>query len=192
MNLLALVSTRERAFRGERDLEYTMKRKIHIVLIVLLLFCIAAIFLFSTQTSKDSGNLSKGVTKELLTVVKPSFSELPQQEQQSIVNVVFLKVRKLAHFSLFGVLGALSVCVLTLWDYRHKRGLLTDFILAVMFCFLYACTDEFHQLFVAGRGAQLKDVMLDTAGAFCGALIMTALIVLVQFVRGRNRGKHAA
>lgn len=30
---------------------------------------------------------------------------------------------------------------------------------------LYACTDEYHQLFVPGRSGQLRDVMIDAVGA---------------------------
>jgi VanZ family protein len=35
-------------------------------------------------------------------------------------------------------------------------------------CVLCAMLDEFHQLFVPGRGAQVKDVIIDTVGAIVG------------------------
>ncbi|MFP5109854.1 VanZ family protein [Neobacillus sp. C211] len=38
-------------------------------------------------------------------------------------------------------------------------------------CVLFAVSDEFHQLFVAGRGAQVKDVFIDSAGAIVGIVI---------------------
>ena len=34
-----------------------------------------------------------------------------------------------------------------------------------------ARSDEFHQLFVPGRGAQVKDVLIDTAGAIVGIFV---------------------
>ncbi|UYJ41604.1 MAG: VanZ family protein [Lachnospiraceae bacterium] len=34
-----------------------------------------------------------------------------------------------------------------------------------MIAVLYACTDEYHQLFVPGRSGQLRDVMIDAVGA---------------------------
>ena len=37
-----------------------------------------------------------------------------------------------------------------------------------MLSFLYACSDEFHQFFIAGRSAQFTDVMIDTCGALIG------------------------
>ena len=33
---------------------------------------------------------------------------------------------------------------------------------------LYACSDEFHQLFVAGRAGRINDVLIDSAGAVLG------------------------
>ncbi len=47
---------------------------------------------------------------------------------------------------------------------RGFRG----FILSLVFCILYAISDEVHQLFVPGRGAQVSDVLIDSLGAFLG------------------------
>ena len=38
-------------------------------------------------------------------------------------------------------------------------------------CFLYACTDEFHQLFIAGRSAEIKDVLIDSFGSLTSILL---------------------
>lgn len=42
--------------------------------------------------------------------------------------------------------------------------------LAWILAVLYAATDEFHQLFVPGRGAWIVDVGIDGAGALLGLL----------------------
>lgn len=39
-----------------------------------------------------------------------------------------------------------------------------------MICILYAISDEVHQLFVPGRGGQVRDVIIDSAGAIAGIL----------------------
>ena len=39
-------------------------------------------------------------------------------------------------------------------------------IYSVIFVFLYACSDEFHQSFIPGRGPAFKDVMIDTSEEF--------------------------
>ena len=38
-------------------------------------------------------------------------------------------------------------------------------MLVMLFCFFYACTDEFHQLFVENRGSSFLDVLLDYTGS---------------------------
>lgn len=41
----------------------------------------------------------------------------------------------------------------------------------VIFAFLYALSDEFHQAFVPGRFASGLDIFIDSAGAFAGSII---------------------
>ncbi|WP_431191604.1 VanZ family protein [Peribacillus frigoritolerans] len=40
--------------------------------------------------------------------------------------------------------------------------------LAILIYALYAISDEVHQLFVIGRGPQVKDVLIDSAEAIVG------------------------
>jgi VanZ family protein len=44
----------------------------------------------------------------------------------------------------------------------------------------YSITDEFHQLFVAGRHASLFDCLMDTAGAILGLLVLSKAIVMLR------------
>ena len=44
-------------------------------------------------------------------------------------------------------------------------------VISIIFSFLYACIDEIHQIFVPGRSAQFRDVLIDTLGASFGATI---------------------
>jgi len=46
--------------------------------------------------------------------------------------------------------------------------------------FLYACSDEFHQTFVPGRAGQFKDVLIDTAGALIGLIVVTLIRMVVR------------
>ena len=68
-------------------------------------------------------------------------------------------IRKLAHFTVLGF------CVYRSFKEPHSKW---AFGLSLMLCFLYACSDEFHQFFIAGRSAQFTDVMIDTCGALIG------------------------
>ena len=69
---------------------------------------------------------------------------------------------------------ALSINVmLVLFTFKIKMVMRA--LISLIFCFIYACTDEFHQIFVSGRSPQMFDVMIDTSGALFG--IMIALII---------------
>ena len=50
--------------------------------------------------------------------------------------------------------------------------------------FLYACTDEFHQLFIAGRAGQFRDVCIDSTGA----LIMILIIYIINKRKDKKIG----
>ena len=42
---------------------------------------------------------------------------------------------------------------------------------ALMFGVVYAILDEFHQSFISGRSAQIRDVCIDTCGVITGEII---------------------
>lgn len=76
-------------------------------------------------------------------------------------------VRKLAHFSEYAMLGLCLALPLYAYRIRGHRLPLT----AQLLCSLYAISDEFHQSFIPGRTPQLRDVLIDSAGALLGILI---------------------
>ena len=47
-------------------------------------------------------------------------------------------------------------------------------LLAGIVCVGFAGLDEYHQSFVAGRGPSVKDVGIDSIGAFVGILLVQA------------------
>ena len=49
----------------------------------------------------------------------------------------------------------------------------------------YAVTDEFHQLFVAGRSCEVRDMCIDAAGVLCGVMV----VWLWRKSRGRTGAK---
>lgn len=83
-------------------------------------------------------------------------------------------VRKNAHFFIYFVLGILVLRVLRVSKFPGNK----DLGLALLICVIYAICDELHQLFVPGRGAQVKDVFIDSAGAFVGIWIYRWLLGL--------------
>lgn len=75
-------------------------------------------------------------------------------------------VRKAAHFSEYFILYLLIYNVVR----DRYKGLKALFV-SLLGVFIYACSDEIHQLFVPGRAGRITDVLIDTAG---GALAMGA------------------
>jgi VanZ family protein len=51
------------------------------------------------------------------------------------------------------------------WSWRQA-------IIAVFIVFLYASTDEFHQMFVPSRTPMVSDVFIDTSGAIAGMIVL--------------------
>ena len=71
---------------------------------------------------------------------------------------------KLIHLIYFGVLCLLVRKVLK--DQKKFPSIARNPVLfAVLFATIYGLTDEFHQLFTAGRHALLTDVLVDALGA---------------------------
>ena len=58
--------------------------------------------------------------------------------------------------------------------------------MSILLSFLYACTDELHQIFVPGRSAQFRDVLIDTLGASFGATITYLIIKLFTKIKTRS------
>ena len=73
-------------------------------------------------------------------------------------------VRKCAHMTEYAILAFLIYKTIV----HIEKSLVKSFI----FTFLYACTDEFHQLFIAGRAGQFRDVCIDSTGALFMILII--------------------
>lgn len=147
-------------------------RKFILQLIITLLW-MALIFQFSSQPAEDSVRESGIIAQGLLGV----FNNLYNNHPPAFITDVVLKgdhfVRKSGHFIEYFILGSLMLSLMRrLKPLRPHR----PFPLSLFICFLYAASDEFHQLFVPGRAGMISDVLLDTAAAFAGIAIASLLI----------------
>ncbi len=108
------------------------------------------IFYFSNQPGSISSDLSNNVLKTILNNL-------------AISNFAVLAgiLRKLAHFSEYFILSFLTLNLVK----QYKVVSPYDFILVMFFCFFYASSDEFHQLFIENRTASFLDVLLDYSGS---------------------------
>ena len=122
---------------------------------------------FSSQTAEVSGGASSGIVRFFL-------SYLPGVYMQDTVVLLNHLLRKTAHFTLYFILG----CSLTGCYQRQSR--IPPVLAALLTGAALAGLDEFHQIFVDGRGPALSDVFLDTCGVAAGCLLRTVL------TRGRS------
>lgn len=75
-------------------------------------------------------------------------------------------LRSGAHFIFYAILYLL---VFRAKNFAQKKK---DFLTPLAFALLYGISDEIHQLFVATRSFQLRDLGLDTLGGFLGCLVL--------------------
>ena len=155
------------------------------VLFILTVGCMAAIFLFSAQKASVSNKTSEGFIESVVRFF--DFDKtLSDSEISEIAESAAHCVRKAAHFSIFAVLGFFTLLLLLQFDFSVKRSA----VITVIWAFIYACSDEIHQCFVPGRSAQVSDVLIDTAGAFCGMaaalLVYTVLKKIILKQKGRK------
>ena len=157
------------------------------ILLLLTLVWMGVIFWFSSRNAAESSSLSRGLLRGILSVIVPHWEQRSAAEQLQIIRAVHTLFRKLGHFSEFTVLGLLLAMTLRLFFRpdqirRQSHPRLTGIALPALLALLYACSDEIHQRFVAGRSCELRDVCIDLAGAFCGILCCMLLL--------RIRKKH--
>ncbi len=79
---------------------------------------------------------------------------------------ITLIIRKLAHIFLYFILYLLIFNVM--WQFKIKKQFLFSFI----FCFLYAISDEIHQMFILNRSAEVLDVLIDMIGVIFQMIIL--------------------
>ncbi len=136
-----------------------MKRKI--LSWTLAVLWMALIFYLSHQPAIESNGLSTGITEKIVVMVEKVAPDI--KFNMGRFNHM---LRKGAHFFAYLVLGILMINGLSSSDIYGFKGI----GLAILICILYAISDEVHQLFDPGRGGQVSDVILDSAGAIIGIL----------------------
>lgn len=158
----------------------TTKRKILITVIagVLLMALYALIFSFSAQDAETSGSLSRRISEKCVEIINNlSGHHWSDAVMESFAEYFEHPIRKLAHFAEYACMGIL---VYVLWIQWMKQGK-TLYILTVIWVFLSATADEFHQLFVPGRCGSFADVLLDTAGGAFGMLMCICIVRLSRY-----------
>lgn len=116
--------------------------------LLILILWMGIIFCFSNQP--NSGQVTHDIIEETITTVKTD----------TLVDIINFIIRKSAHMTEYFILTILFVSLYK--EYTNNKNKII--IISIISCFLYACTDEIHQLFIIGRTGQFIDVLIDTIG----------------------------
>lgn len=137
-----------------------------IIYTTLLIIWMLIIFLFSNQNGNNSESTSDRVANFIIDVVEIiTNKEISDDDRNSFVEDSRFIIRKTAHFTIYFVLGILTCLTLTSYQINNR------IVFSIIFCLLYACSDEIHQMFSDGRTFKLLDILIDSVGASIGILI---------------------
>lgn len=153
---------------------------------ILALVWMCVIFAFSAQTKEESSAVSESLSYRMVSSTGHFFHwNLDEEQMREIANTIEYFVRKGAHMTEFAILSILLFVWLGLWEMALFRRSAAAFLTTAV----YAASDEFHQLFVAGRSGRISDVLIDSSGALLGVIVFILLGRLIQTIRRRRSKK---
>ena len=131
-----------------------------------------AIYFFSAQTGEVSGQLSYEISYQIVETKNEILNTHKTYDQLAVeADSIHYYVRKAAHMTEYFLLAIAVSFPLYVYGIRGFWLILT----AGAVCVGFAGFDEYHQSMVDGRGPAVKDVMIDSAGAGLGILLVQAL-----------------
>ncbi|WP_251860503.1 VanZ family protein [Clostridium sp. Marseille-Q2269] len=117
------------------------------------------IFSFSCQVGSESDKNNHFV----VTILNELKLEVVNHMDYNLLNFL---IRKAAHITEYFILFMLLYFALKKTFYKSPK------LKASIITVLYACTDEFHQLFTTGREGRVRDVFIDSIGIIIGLFII--------------------
>lgn len=147
------------------------------MLITALIAIFVTIFGFSNQNAETSSGLSQKVTNFVVEFI-PNIKNMPEEEKKDIVDRIEKVVRKIAHYSIYTLLGIILMSLMITYKLKELDRIAVSLIIGV----IYASTDEIHQAFVPGRGPLITDVMLDTVGVLTGICITMLVCKIICYI----------
>ena len=149
-----------------------------VVFWVAAIMCMLVIFSMSAKTATQSGNISGGLIYRIAPVFNKGFTKLSVSEQADYVASLQGVVRTFAHLFEFGLLGFLLGGAFKFSLPKNLKPML----FAVGTGWIYALTDEVHQLFVPGRAFQFKDIVVDWSGVALGVAFGCMVFAIARLI----------
>lgn len=165
--------------------EMNTKQKCGCVLLhVLVVAWMLVIFCFSAQPADASADLSGSISHLFMRLI--NFVFCFGWDEATLLEMAYMwdyPIRKLAHMTEFGIL---AVLIYFLMRYYGKFSVTKKkYVDAWLLTVCYACTDEFHQLFVPGRSGNLFDVGVDSTGALLALVCLYIVQKIYMKIRKR-------
>lgn len=144
-----------------------MRKKFFIVLTIVWM---GVIFYMSNQSASIS-SMHSGNTINIISKL-PLIGNI--MDYLTSINIGEFIVRKCAHM--------ISYCILAILLFMsiYENDIKKTVIISFLGTFLYACSDEFHQLFIYGRSGEFRDVMIDSTGGIIGLLLIIFIVKYKQ------------
>ncbi|MGI6012597.1 MAG: VanZ family protein [Ruminococcus sp.] len=145
------------------------------------------IFSFSAQSGEVSSELSYKVSYHIVTIGAEILDkDISEMGVDYYIDKIHGPVRKLAHMTEYFLLAIAISFPLYVYGLRGFPLLLV----AGAICFGFACTDEYHQSMVEGRGPSKRDVAIDCIGAFFGIMLVRIVCFTALLGSGSSKKKR--
>lgn len=138
---------------------------------IMLLLWMTFIFYMSSKSGSESSTQSNFIYKII--------NDMGINLGGDFEEVSIIIIRKSAHFLEYMILYILSVNLMNKYNKSNKM----IFIYSLILVFLYACSDEIHQLFVQGRAGKFTDVCIDSLGGVFGFLVVYIKNNILKFIK---------
>lgn len=135
-----------------------MRKKTFLTLAILWMF---VIFYMSNQPAHISSAQSSGAIDTMIVNGTAQFA-----------------IRKSAHMFSYAILAIFWF--MSIYD---GKSIKKTFITSLFIAFIYACTDEVHQLFIPGRSGEIRDVLVYFTGAIIGLFIV---VLVTKFINKKK------
>ena len=123
----------------------------------MLIALFSIIFGFSNQDGEESSSISREITDNVTKNIK-SIQGLKKSEKENILGKIEIVIRKLAHFSLYTLVGILTMSLMSTYNIKQKNRIKISLGIGI----IYAISDEIHQTFIPERSGMPQDVLIDT------------------------------
>lgn len=159
---------------------YNKNRKIYKgISITLVIIWLLIVYFLSAEPSSVSSNTSGKFVNIILKIIYGT-----SNVNQVRIDIITFIIRKLAHFTLYTLGGILIFNLVMCYNINSNRK---KVMCAWFVGTIFAGLDEFHQYFVPGRSAELRDVLIDSLGICVGIILFNLFCAIILKMKGENK-----